>query len=64
MLKCGQYENGCDEDGPAVPVSREPAVGVSWQPDAIRPITSELECRAFCQMLPGAPVTGIGLVGV
>ena len=55
MLKYCQYRNGCDEDGPAVPVCREPAVGESWQPDAIRPITSELECRAILPDVPGCP---------
>ena len=64
MIKCCQYFKGCDEDGPAVPVCREPAVGASWQWEAIRPITSEPEYRAVCQMLPGAPVIEIGLVGV
>lgn len=64
MIKCCQYFKGCDEDGTAVLVFRESAVGASWQPEAIIPITSEPEHRVKSQMLPGAPVTGIGLVGV
>ena len=63
MLKYCQYCKGCDEDGPEPYLSRELPVGVRQQDASIRPITSEPEYRAESQMLPGAPVTGIGLVG-
>ena len=63
MIKCCQYFKGCDEDGPEPYPFRELPFGARQQDASWGPITSEPECRAFCQILPGAPVTGIGLVG-
>ena len=64
MIKCCQYLKGYDEDGLEPHLFRELPVGERQQDASAEPITSEPEYRAACQMLPGAPVTEIGLVGV
>ena len=55
MLKCGQYEKGCDEDGPEPYPFRELPVGERQQDASIRPITSELECRVLCTRCSRVP---------
>ena len=62
MIEYRQYEKGCDEDGPGTQTYRELPVGERQQDAPTRPITSEPESRSF-EVLPGAPVTGIGFVG-
>ena len=51
MLHCVQYEKGCDEDGPEPYPFRELPVGERQQDASIRPITSELKCRAVARCL-------------
>ena len=63
MIEYRQYDKGCDEDGQEPHLFREPPVGARRQ--GASATTHHFRAggpKAF-EVLPGAPVTGIGFAG-